>query len=599
MPRATGDPRARWRAPASAALLLVPPLTLAWLGWRHRWTSEDAFILLRVVQNLLAGHGPVWNLGERVEVYTSPLWVGLLTLVASAVGSMRLEWIGVVLGLLFSAGGLLAAERGALRLWYARGCVGSAVPLGGLVIAALPPCWSYATSGLESGLVFAWLGTSFWGLAALIPALDNGRAGVSNVEPADATAPAHRAPIPLAVLIGLGPLVRPDLAVMSGGFLLLLLGGQRAAGGARPVRLIAAAAAIPVVYAIFRMGYFAALVPNTALAKEAFGVHWSQGWRYLVDFAGTYWLAVPCAALLTLLPSLVREVGGARHWTAPALVWLPLACGLLHAVYVVRLGGDFMHGRMLLPSLFTFVLPLSVVPVRRRHAWLVALIVVPWAMACALWLRVPYPGTIGTAGITDERGLHAAAVGRPHPVTIDHYAGVTYDGRALRSLAAERRALLLRDEIAPDRPFPPEMALAPRVAARIVAARPNIGLLGYAAGSSVHVVDRLGLGDALGSRLRVEQRGRPGHEKWLSDAWLVGRFADAAAPLPTGAPSDSAVAAARTALGCTPVKDLLDAIESPMTTTRFLRNIWLAWRAWGLKLAPDPARAVAELCAGP
>src|SRR5262245_46186315 len=55
----SGAPRSVRLRGASAALLLLPPLLLAWLGWRQRWVSEDAFILLRVVQNLLGGDGPV------------------------------------------------------------------------------------------------------------------------------------------------------------------------------------------------------------------------------------------------------------------------------------------------------------------------------------------------------------------------------------------------------------------------------------------------------------------------------------------------------------------------------------------------------------
>ena len=47
--------------------------------FQRRWISEDAFIDLRVVRNLLAGHGPVYNIGERVEAFTNPLWVALLT----------------------------------------------------------------------------------------------------------------------------------------------------------------------------------------------------------------------------------------------------------------------------------------------------------------------------------------------------------------------------------------------------------------------------------------------------------------------------------------------------------------------------------------
>ena len=42
------------------------------------WVAEDAFITFRAVDNFLKGYGPVWNVGERVQVYTHPLWYALL-----------------------------------------------------------------------------------------------------------------------------------------------------------------------------------------------------------------------------------------------------------------------------------------------------------------------------------------------------------------------------------------------------------------------------------------------------------------------------------------------------------------------------------------
>jgi len=40
--------------------------------------DEDAFINLRVIDQIFAGHGPVFNAGERVEPATSALWVFVL-----------------------------------------------------------------------------------------------------------------------------------------------------------------------------------------------------------------------------------------------------------------------------------------------------------------------------------------------------------------------------------------------------------------------------------------------------------------------------------------------------------------------------------------
>lgn len=54
---------------------------LAFLGFiliRNLWVSDDAFITLRTVDNFLNGYGLVWNVGERVQVFTHPLWMFLL-----------------------------------------------------------------------------------------------------------------------------------------------------------------------------------------------------------------------------------------------------------------------------------------------------------------------------------------------------------------------------------------------------------------------------------------------------------------------------------------------------------------------------------------
>ncbi len=47
------------RVDRAVALCLVPAALLAIAGWRLRWVNEDGFIYLRIVDNLLAGHGPV------------------------------------------------------------------------------------------------------------------------------------------------------------------------------------------------------------------------------------------------------------------------------------------------------------------------------------------------------------------------------------------------------------------------------------------------------------------------------------------------------------------------------------------------------------
>ena len=45
---------------------------------RNAWLAEDAFVTLRVVDNFVNGHGMRWNISERVQTFTHPLWFFVL-----------------------------------------------------------------------------------------------------------------------------------------------------------------------------------------------------------------------------------------------------------------------------------------------------------------------------------------------------------------------------------------------------------------------------------------------------------------------------------------------------------------------------------------
>jgi arabinofuranosyltransferase len=557
---------------------LGPPVVLAALGHRHRWVAEDAFISFRVVDNLLAGHGPVYNVGERVEAYTHPLWLAMLATL-QAFGA-NLAHAAPLVGLALSVTGLVAAQEASSRIARCRhedgaGAPPRFVPFGAAVFVALQVVWDFATSALETGLIFAWLGVSY----ALVA-----RDVLTEAPPAERTGLAS------ALIAGLGPLVRPDLAVMSVPLFLALCVRPIASGKLASIaRMFAVALALPVAYQIFRMGYFAALVPNTALAKEAGEAYWSAGLLYLRDFSGPYRLWIPAMALVVW--SLRDRARGPRR--SPGMVWVllaaPVVAGALHAAWVVRVGGDFMHGRFLLPSFFAVLAPLAMVRVPgRRWSWdtLLIVIVLTWAIGCGAFLRWSPPAMVPTGpprGIVDERRFYFEVPGRPRPII----AKWTVEGLELRRRAdAAPRSLEWHDRVLP---------LAPAVDARILLAVPhgNIGLRGYFAGPRVHIVDTAGLGDPVASRLRLESRDRAGHEKHLPLAWVVARFADG-----TVAGLRDDVVAARAALACGRLAELLEAVTAPLTLERFRHNLRLSWRLTRLRIAPDPQRARAELCEG-
>src|SRR4030095_14165123 len=109
------------------------------------------------------------------------------------------------------------------------------------------------------------------------------------------------------------------------------------AGWRPPPAVIAAMAALPVAYQVFRMGYYAMVVPNTAVAKEAGDSNWAQGRRYLSDLVDPYRLGGPLAVLGRVRAVQVVSDVRTRAWLRTAARTAPVAAAVLHAAYLTRL----------------------------------------------------------------------------------------------------------------------------------------------------------------------------------------------------------------------------------------------------------------------
>lgn len=565
----------------SLVALGVPIVLIAIAGAHRRWMSDDGYINARVVEQILAGNGPVYNAGERVEVTTSTLWLWLMVAGRALTGGLEVGISAVWLGVALTVAGFVLVTLAGLRLTRPVG--GIALPAGTLVLAALPPMWDFASSGLETGLGFCWIGACCWLLARRLP---TDPATVSDL-------PAWR-PLGVPVVIGLGPLVRPDFALFSLAFAIALVLTSR-----RNVRGVLAAAvaalALPLVYEVFRAGYFAALVPNTAIAKDASGSDWSAGFHYLSDLYATYWLLVPLLALAAALLAgrLLPRGRGAR-----AVAAAPFLAGALHTLYVVRVGGDFMHGRMLLPGLFAMLAPLAVLRVAslRTPAAAAVAVITGWALVAVPALRVDYGGAFDRQGLADERSFWSMINGVPGPVTSADWTYAGLPGAAVRRDHAAGISYYKPDPTDPDAPTWPAARPGDTVIAHAA-----IGIIGYEAGTApgALVVDRLSLADPITARVDVGREGgmaRPGHTQEAPEVWRLARYAD----LDTVAVSDPGLAAAAAeasaALGCGELGELSDAVTEPLTWPRFWRNVALAPALTTLSIPGDPATARAAFC---
>ena len=195
--------------------ILLPAAVVGVQTWLRRWISDDGFINVRVVQQIVAGNGPTYNLSERVEVGTSTLWLAFVSLGKLAAPWAEVGEVMVWLGTGFITLTMLLLGLGGLHLVPARASV--VLPLGTAALAGLTPFWDFGTSGLETSLTFCWIAACFWALARRW--VNRPRAPLSATRP-----------WPVPVLIGLGVLIRPDLALVSLVFGVMLLCQSEAPG---------------------------------------------------------------------------------------------------------------------------------------------------------------------------------------------------------------------------------------------------------------------------------------------------------------------------------------------------------------------------------
>jgi len=428
---------------------------------RTAWLCDDAYITFRVVDNFVQGYGLRWNVAERVQVFTHPLWM----LAISAFHFVTREVYFTALGV--SAGISLAA------VYLATFRVAASAGLGMIGLAVLVSSRAfvdYSTSGLEnplSHLLLVWF----------VVELSRRRNG-------------PRGLFMLGFIAGVAALNRMDTILLY----LPVLGWEIL----RTRRLGAALAAIAgfwplAIWMLFSTFYYGFPFPNTAFAKLSTGIDpgtlMHQGARYLEN--SLRWDPITLIAI---------GVGLASGFAARSARRAARASGiLLYLLYIVSVGGDFMSGRFLTVPLFSAVLLIVDPKPIWRPLWNHALV----AAALIAGLLGPSPTLLSGS----DHGL------RQIGSAIDRYG-----------IAAERayyfpRAGLLNGRWEP-KPLGDD-AIRGRLARERkdpLAVEGAIGYFGFLAGPGVHVVDYHALADPLLARLPAV-RSDPTYERFYRIFW--------------------------------------------------------------------------------
>jgi arabinofuranosyltransferase len=453
----------------SGAILGILALLFLVVAVKNAWLSDDAYITFRTADNFLAGQGMVYNIGERVQAFTHPLWLLLLVPLKFMFG--QYYYPAIFASILFSVAAVLILLRIATDRW--------AGALGLAILLLSKAFMDYTTSGLENPLSYLLIGC-FVMYSTDASRSRKGIAFLSLIAAALALNRLDTLLLTLPVLIYAFWQFRKDGALWS-----ILI-------GLSPL----------FVWTLFSLIYYGSPFANTVYAKLDTGVPTSaliaQGFYYLTDSLQR--------DSLTLI-AIVLGIGLAIRSKRPISVCVAIGMSL-YLVYILSVGGDFMTGRFLSLPLFTAVLVLA----RQKMRWINSHLLI--AGAAILLLSIPSwkgsllsgPGygdvplvqtrrfgplplsLVNDHGISDERAFYYQATGllRPHPGSFPTHQWATA-GEDAQTQGAQ------------------------------VVVGYALGFYGYYAGPGVHLIDDNALTDFLMARLPVPK----------NIPWRIGHFARA------------------------------------------------------------------------
>jgi arabinofuranosyltransferase len=415
---------------------------------RTAWIGDDSYITMRTVDNFLNGYGPTWNVGERVQSYTHPLWMFLLVI---PFGISRDAYLSLIsLSLFFS---ILT-----IYIFLVYGGKDDYSIFIGLTVLALSNAFiDYSTSGLENPASHLLI-MSF----TLLYLRWNGEYSQKRI-------------LILFALAGLITLNRMDLLLL---FLPSILGivFTRQAGIRFQALLIGFSPFI--LWELFSTIYYGFPFPNTYYAKLNTGIPQyallRQGALYF--FNSIAW--DPITPLVIGSSLILSILGGNKQ---ERLISLGV---IVYLGYVLWIGGDFMSGRFFSAPLLSSVILL--VAFLNRTTLLQKTFVLVVVASIGLMAYSPSFSAPTTrddelenlTGVSDEQAWYYSSTGLlrwGRSTSLPNHQWV-YDGRNLRDQAV-----------------------------KVYVGR-GIGFLGFNAGANVHVIDEFALSDPLLSHLPVQSK---------------------------------------------------------------------------------------------
>jgi hypothetical protein len=279
---------------------------------------------------------------------------------------------------------------------------------------------------------------------------------------------------------------------------------------------------------------------------------------------------------------------------------------LVQTLYVIKVGGDFMHGRMWMPVLLMLLLPMMLIPFDKLATPLVAGIAA-WAVVCGgFWrsgiITTDSPLGHGQHQVWNERDFYTAETRTDNPVSRQPHMRTIQPAYTLTVHAVKdgRRVLLLDPSYAKAFGLPAdyELPLRPDLTYPVGLVIGRLGVGGAVEPLDGIVADLWGLSSTIGAHIEQTNFAAAGHQKLLPPAWNIALYVDPKAynTIPPNFATLQQINAARHTLQCGDVKELLASVTEPMSAKRFWKNLTGAYDRTKLRIPSDPIAAEKKFC---
>lgn len=425
------------------SLLFIVSLTVF---LRMAWLNDDAFITLRAVYNWVHGYGLTFNPPERVQAYTNPLWMFLMTVMYLIVRDGYFTLI------------LLSLITSLVVIYFFVTKVSDDIPavLFGWAILMLSKSFvDFSGSGLENPathlILIVFL---YYFFQTEFPA-------------------SPRRIFLLFLLACAATLNRMDSLLFFMPALVYIFWKQHSF---RDIRQMALGFTPFVLWEIFSLFYYGFPFPNTFYAKLGAGVPqnmlFNQGALYFLN--SLTWDPI---TLVVVFIALVVAFGN-EDWKFKSA-----AAGVaLYLFYIFYIGGDHMTGRF-----FSAVIFASVVLLVKSMTWIPS------------QQKYLFIGVILFLGFISPRGTVATFLNKNDKVVLDQYNGISderevyFPGTSLTSLS---RAFKMQFPFA-------ETGQKYGAEGKHVTVEGAIGMTGYFGGPNLHVIDIYALADPVLARMPI------------------------------------------------------------------------------------------------